>query len=66
MWDFVSEEKNYHLKVLGWIDDTASQLLHNSSIAQEIDKAISQITADFEKAYGPGANGVRAYLNSAL
>ena len=66
LWDFVSEEENYHLKVLGWIDDTSSQILHNRSIAQEIDKAILQITAAFEKKYGLGEDGVLKYLNSVL
>ena len=66
LWDFVSEEENYHVKVLRWIDDTASRILRTRSIAQEIDKAIEQITAEFEQKYGTGERGVEKYLNSAL
>lgn len=66
LWDFVSEEKNYHVKVLRWIDDTASQILRSRSIAQEIDKAIEQITAEFEQRYGTGEKGVEKYLNTTL
>ncbi len=66
LWDFVSEEKNYHVKVLKWVDDVASKILKNHSIDDEISKCISRLATDFEKKYGSGKDGVQKYLTESL
>lgn len=66
LWDFVSDEKDYHLQVLNWIDITATDILHQSSIEKEIQKVITDLTDQFEELYGKGEQGVQKYLDSVL
>lgn len=66
LWDFVSGENNYHKKVLKWIDEIASTVLHGHSIDEEIEKAMVKITKEFETQYGQGEDGVKKYLNETI
>ncbi len=66
LWDFVSEEKNYHKKILKWIDDISSQILQGHSIDKKIEEVITKIIKDFEAKYGDGKNGVDKYVEKVL
>jgi len=66
LWDFVSNENDYHKKVLKWIDDISSKVLHGNSIEQEIEKAIVRIIKEFESKYGKGEAGVQNFINKIL
>ena len=66
LWDFVSDEKDYHLSVLRWIDLTADQMLENSSITREVESAVERLIKEFETKYGRGEQAMQKYLNSSL
>lgn len=66
LWDFVSSEKNYHSRVLKWIDEVSASLLHGKSIEQEIESSIKKITSDFESKYGKGKAGVDKYVKESM
>ncbi len=66
LWEFVSCEKNYHVKVLKWIDDVSTEMLQNHSIEEEISRSISKLTREFEEKYGHGGDGVQKYLDESL
>ena len=66
LWDFVSDENNYHKKVLKWIEDVSSIMLHGHSINDEIEKSIVRVIKEFESKYGTGVNGVKKYINDTL
>ncbi len=66
LWKFVSREKNYHVKVLKWIDEVATEILRNKSIDGEISQSISKLTREFEEKYGCGRDGVQKYLAESL
>ncbi len=66
LWEFVSCEENYHVKVLKWIDDVATEILQNKSIDGEISRSISKLTREFVKKYGHGGAGVQKYLAESL
>lgn len=65
LWDFASDEKNYHTKVLRWIDDEMSEI-HNKSMDGEINMVIRRILADFKKRYGKGSAAVQRYVDESL
>lgn len=66
LWDFVSEEKDYHVFVLDAINEISTKLLKGSSIEKEIEDAISRIISEFESKYGKGKTGVDKYLNKIM
>ena len=66
LWEFVSDEKNYHKRVLRHIDEVSATLLPGTSIEQEIENSITRIIAEFESNYGEGKDGVEEYVNTVM
>jgi hypothetical protein len=66
LWEFVSGEKDYHDKVLNWIDEIATALLEGTSINQEIERVISRLIFEFAAKYGDGVKGLTNYINKAI
>lgn len=66
LWDFMSEEKNYHKKVMFWIEDAVMQDLKNKSIDDMIQTAIKRLLREFKSKYGDGDAGVRKYLDDII
>ena len=66
LWEFVSDEKNYHKRVLRHIDKVSATLLPGTSIAQEIENSITRIISEFESNYGEGKEGVEEYVDTIM
>ncbi len=66
LWDFMSGEKDYHKKVLSWIEKAVVADLKSESIDSMIQKAIKRLTGEFKSKYGNGKQGVQKYLDSII
>lgn len=51
LWDFISENENYHTLLIESIDSVANTALHNVSIVQKIENRISELITDFNDHY---------------
>lgn len=51
LWDFVSEDENYHSILLENIDRVASAVLQNVSIVNKIEERIADLTEEFNNKY---------------
>lgn len=51
LWDFVSENENYHSTLIQSIDDVANSTLHNVSIVQKIENRIAELITEFHDKY---------------
>lgn len=60
LWDFVSENDNYHAILIENIDFVANALLHNVSIVQKIEQRIKELIKDFYRDY----NSLQDYYES--
>lgn len=60
LWDFISENENYHTILIESIDSVASTLLQNVSIVQMIEDRIEELIADFYHNY----NSLEDYYES--
>ena len=66
LWEFVSDEKNYHKRVLRHIDEVSTTLLPGTSIEQEIENSIARIISEFESNYGKEKEGVEGYIGTIM
>lgn len=66
LWEFVSDEKNFHKKVLAVIDSVSTNLLKGKSINQEIENAIKRITKEFESRYGRDSKSIDRYIKDVI
>lgn len=51
LWDFISENENYHTILIENIDNVANSVLQNVSIVQKIEERISYLIEQFYKDY---------------
>ena len=65
LWDFISEEKDFHKKIFNTIETVTANLPGNS-IDQEMDNAVARITEQFEGKYGTGNDSVEKYLSAVM
>lgn len=63
LWDFVSDDPNYHAKLFDTLRVSAQQILHSSSISDEIEKCITRVRKEFIERYGDGEKGVKNYID---
>ena len=66
LWDFMSGEKNYHRKILSWIDEAVSEDLRSQSIDSEIRAAISRVVREFKSRFGDGEEAVQKYIDGII
>ncbi|MHA1251720.1 MAG: PmeII family type II restriction endonuclease [Candidatus Helarchaeota archaeon] len=64
LWDFISGENNFHIKILRELKVAAVQILNNKSILNEIRKAINKIIDEFHDKYGYDKNSIDKFINS--
>lgn len=64
-WEFVSDQKDYHSKVLCWIDSEISKI-HNRSMDVEINNLIKRILIEFKRKYGNDEKAVKKYVKESL
>ena len=62
LWDFISDDPDYHSKVLTALRNAAWIVLSGESISEEIELCIKRIKEEFLKRYGDGLQGVNNYL----
>lgn len=63
LWDFISDDPNYHTKLFNILSKSAYQILQSNSICSEIELCITRLKKDFIGKYGDGNNGVLKYIN---
>lgn len=51
LWDFISEDENYHIMLLEHIDSVANAVLHEVSIVQKIEDKIPVLLTEFNSKY---------------
>ena len=51
LWDFISENENYHVLLIESIDDVANSTLQNVSIVQKIEEKIAILIKEFNSSY---------------
>lgn len=51
LWIFVSDDKNYHEKLIEMLMDTSKRILANETIMDKIEKQIQPMIADFQSKY---------------
>ena len=66
LWDFMSGEKNYHRKILSWIDEAVSEDPKNRPIDIEIQKTINRLVCEFKSRYGDGEEAIQKYIDSII
>lgn len=60
LWDYVSGNEAFHIKLMDVIKSTASAFLNEQSIIRKIDDKVLAIVAEFKDRYGT----VESYLNT--
>ena len=66
LWDFMSGERNYHKKVLSWIDQSVANELKDKSIDDMIQEAIKRLVKEFKSEYGDGEKGIQKYIDDII
>lgn len=51
LWDFISENDNYHILLIATIDEVANTMLHNVSVVQKIEEKINRLINKFKQEY---------------
>lgn len=51
LWDFISDNENYHTMLIENIDSVANTILHNVSIVQKIEDRITELIEYFHRKY---------------
>lgn len=60
LWDFISENENYHIILLENINNVANTILQNVSIVQKIEHKIKELIKEFRNKY----NSLNEYYES--
>jgi len=63
LWDFVSDDPNYHSKLFKILTESAYQVLKHKSIYNEIDLCCERLVKIFISQYGTGTEGVLRYID---
>lgn len=63
LWDFVSDDPNYHSKLFKILTESAYQILKNKSIYNEIDLCCERLVKIFISKYGNSTEGVLRYID---
>ena len=66
LWDFVSDREHYHLTVLERLRSAAHSVLGHGSVADELERCVESVTAEFIEQYGAGAEGVSRYIGELM
>ena len=64
LWDFLSDDSNFHSRLFDDLRAAALAILGNKSIQEEINGKVHELLAVFEQRYGSGEEGVSNYINS--
>ncbi|MHA1798238.1 MAG: PmeII family type II restriction endonuclease [Candidatus Helarchaeota archaeon] len=64
LWDFISGEKNFHLKVLMNLKISASQILNNEYILIKIREAIQRVLQEFYSKFGKNEDNIEKYYKN--
>jgi hypothetical protein len=64
LWDFVSEDPRYHLRLFPLLSEAASQILKSDSIEKRIAKSVNRLTLEFSRRYKPKNQAVGKYLKA--
>lgn len=51
LWDYVSQNEDYHKILIANIDEVAKKVLHNASVVKMIEKKIQDLLEDFNCKY---------------
>jgi len=62
LWDFVSDDPEYHTRIFELLRTAAQTVLTERSICEEIETCIGRVTDEFVKRYGEGEEGVSSYI----
>jgi len=66
LWEFMSNRKGYHRKILSWIDEAVSEDLKSQSIDNKIQETIRRLTKDFRDRYGGGEESIQRYIDGII
>lgn len=64
LWDFLSGDDQFHLRLFDGLRISASKILGSRSIQEEIEKKINDLLLEFKKRYGDGEQGLAKYIQS--
>ena len=63
LWDFLSGDDKFHLRLFDSLRVSAAKILGSRSIQEEIKNKIRDLLAEFEQKYGRGEEGVKNYID---
>jgi len=63
LWDFISDDPQYHAKLFDTLRKSAQTVLSRNSICNEIEECVERVLKEFEDKYGQGEDGVSRYLS---
>jgi len=66
LWEFMSNRKGYHRKILSWIDEAVSEDLKSQSIDNKIQETIRRLTKDFKDRYGGDEESIQRYIDGII
>lgn len=64
LWDYISDDPEYHNKLMEIFRESAIQVMTGHSICEEVEICIQRLTNDFIEKYGDGVEGVSKYIDS--
>ena len=64
LWDFLSGDDQFHVRLFDSLRISASKILGSRSIQEEIEKKINDLLLEFKKRYGDGEQGLAKYIQS--
>ncbi len=64
LWDFLSGDERFHVRLFDSLRDSAAKILGTRSIQEEIGKKINDLLLEFEKRYGDGEQAIARYIQS--
>lgn len=64
LWDFLSGDGQFHVRLFDSLRVSAANILGSRSIQEEIEKKILGILTEFEGRYGVGEEGLAKYIQS--
>lgn len=63
LWEFVSNDKDYPVKLLELLKSSAEKVLLTKTILEEIDMCVSRVEKEFYTTYGKNKDSVSRYLD---
>ena len=66
LWDFISDDSEYHEKIFMTLRKAAKQVLKTQSIGEEIEKKVEEVEKEFIDKYGDGEEGISKYIEAIV